>query len=137
MHLDKKQKANIIWFLLKSNWDSSILLYFSTNASEWAAIHLIPEAQHTEGKTEMTPSYLVTHVICHIRTLLSVAHSIGLVRDEHRFSHLALRPALILGTLQIQLNHMKLEVLLTVEHLGTNVCLFTGVGYEPGRFFCL
>lgn len=54
-----------------------------------------------EGKTEMTTSYVVTHVICHIRTLLSDAHSIGLVRDKHRFSHLALGPALILGTLQI------------------------------------
>lgn len=87
-----------------------------------------------EGKTEMTTSYVVTHVICHIRTLLSDAHSIGLVRDEHRFSHLALGPALILGTLQ--LNHVKLEVLLVVEHLETNVCLLSGVGYEPGRFFC-
>lgn len=37
----------------------------------------------------------------------------------------------------IQLKHVKLEVLLMAEHLGANACLFTGVGDEPGRFFCL
>lgn len=51
------------------------------------------ETQPTEGKTEMTTSYLLTHVICHTRTLLSAAPSIGLVRNEHRFSHLALGSA--------------------------------------------
>lgn len=46
-----------------------------------------------EGKTEKTASCLLTRVICHTRTLLSAAPSIGLVRNEHRFSHLAPGPA--------------------------------------------